>query len=177
MLDIKDEYKLQDEFIKLRRILINIFCYELFYSPNKKLKNRLLYIIRKSECYKKCCFLFNGEYNNVHNDDEFCVCAYKKYRQKINKIFKRFMMKKNKYNKRKKKEKDNKLYTYCELRKNICFMEKEIFNRLFFNINIRYSNYVIERKYMYLYFLFIKFMGVLKKKKKQYIITPTTDNN
>ncbi|SPJ09941.1 conserved Plasmodium membrane protein, unknown function [Plasmodium sp. DRC-Itaito] len=181
MLDIKYEYKLQDEFIKLRRILINIFCYELFYSPNKKLKNRLLYIIRKSKCYKKCSFLFNTEYNNVHNyyhiDDEFCLCPYKKYRQKINKIFKCFMMKKNKYNKRKKEEKNNKLNTYCELRKNICFIEKEIFNRLFFNINIKYSNYVIEKKYMYLYFLFIKFMGVLKKKKKYIINNNNNDNN
>ncbi|SOV13592.1 conserved Plasmodium membrane protein, unknown function [Plasmodium gaboni] len=178
---IKDEYKLQDEIIKLRRSLINIFCYELFYSPNKKLKNKLLDIKRKDQYYNKGSFLFNGEYNNVYNydniDDESYLCSYKKYRHKINKIFKRFMLKKYTYNKIKKKENDNNINTYCELRKNICFIEKEILNRSLFNINIKYSNYDIEKKYMYLYFLFIKFMSALKTKKKNIIIINNNNNN
>ncbi|SBT74904.1 conserved Plasmodium protein, unknown function [Plasmodium malariae] len=136
-LNLHDEYNLQRELVKLRKVFINVFTFELFYMKNLKLKNSYVKIIKHENSTKNC---FN---------------ELKKKGKKINSKFRKEHC-----------VKQNNRHDTFELNKNVCFIEKEILNRSFFNINIKNSNYDIKEKYLYLYDLFRRFCSIIRKRRK-----------
>ncbi|KAI4840010.1 phosphorylated CTD interacting factor 1 WW domain-containing protein [Plasmodium brasilianum] len=136
-LNLHDEYNLQRELVKLRKVFINVFTFELFYMKNLKLKNSYVKIIKHENRTKNC---FN---------------ELKKKGKKINSKFRKEHC-----------VKQNNRHGTFELNKNVCFIEKEILNRSFFNINIKNSNYDIKEKYLYLYDLFRRFCSIIRKRRK-----------
>ncbi|CRG98858.1 conserved Plasmodium protein, unknown function [Plasmodium relictum] len=132
ILNINDEYNLQNEFIKIRKLFLNLFTFELYFVESLKLKNIYLELLKNGNNPKsiKESKKIKGIYNIYQNE-----CCVKKNDHLI------------------------------ELNKNLCFIEKEILNRFFYNITIKNSNCIINDKFTYLYKLFRNFYFLLNKKK------------
>lgn len=192
-LNLKQELRLQREFIRIRKMFINIFTCEIFLFHNLQLKDICIDIIKKeterqrdnnnstfnnsrnvAAVINKNWDSNNGSNHSSNNNSNSSsrskssnISSNSSSRKgntvdtstneyfTVNQIFENYL--KDCYLRRKR--------NIVEL-KNLCFIEKNILNRLFFKINIKDSNFEINGDCAYLYNLYCRFYLCVNREKR-----------
>ncbi|KJP89578.1 hypothetical protein AK88_00789 [Plasmodium fragile] len=133
-LDLHKELTFQREIMKLRKAFLNVYTLELFYKKNLKIKNEYLNMIKRRDREE-------GERNP----------RGRTMRQRVRCINRKFLkahqMKGQHYHEE-----------GVELKRQVCFLEKEIMNRFLFSLHIDQSNFSFDANDTYLYWLFVRFV-------------------